>query len=72
VNLQSTIKRLHTDRILIILGGVQPQPMEILTKAGLEELDSRIGICATIEEAVTMAKFHAALGEDLHHARTPR
>ena len=68
VNLQSTIRRLHSDRILIILGSVQPQPMEILTRAGLEELDSRIGICATLDEAVNLAKFHLALGEDLHAA----
>lgn len=67
VNLQSTIKRLHHDKILIILGAVQPQPMEVLEKAALEELDSRIGICATLQEAVDLAKFHLALGEDLHH-----
>jgi sulfate permease, SulP family len=68
VNLQSTIRRLHNDRILIILGSVQPQPMEVLTRAGLEELDSRIGICTTLDEAVNLAKFHLALGEDLHAA----
>ncbi|MCI0362909.1 MAG: C4-dicarboxylic acid transporter DauA [Phycisphaerales bacterium] len=66
VNLQSTIKRLHSDHILIILGGVRPQPMEVLTKARLEQLDSRIGICPTLHEAVTMARFHLALGDDLH------
>lgn len=67
VNLESTIRRLHSDRILIILGGVQPQPMEILQRAELERLDSRIGICPTIQEAVDLAKFHLALGDDLHH-----
>jgi sulfate permease, SulP family len=72
VNLQSTIKRLHHDRILIVLGAVQPQPMEVLQKAALEELDSRIGICATIQEAVDLAKFHLALGEDLHHHQTAK
>ena len=71
VNLQSTIKRLHHDKILIILGAVQPQPMEVLEKAKLEELDSRIGICATLQEAVDLAKFHLALGEDLHHHIAP-
>lgn len=67
VNLQSTINRLHRDHILIVLGAVQPQPMEVLRKAELEEIDSRIGICATLDEAVNLAKFHLALGEDLHH-----
>lgn len=68
VNLQSAIKRLHHDRVLIVLGAVQPQPMEVLQKAGLEEIDSRIGICATLDEAVHLAKFHVALGDDLHLA----
>jgi SulP family sulfate permease len=68
VNLQSTIRRLHRDNIFVILGGVQPQPMSVLRKAALEEEDSRIGICATIDEAVTMARFQLALGEDLHQA----
>jgi hypothetical protein len=40
--------------------------MEVLQKAELERLDSRVGICATIHEAVDLAKFHLALGEDLH------
>jgi SulP family sulfate permease len=71
VNLESTIKRLHRDRILIILGGVQPQPMEVLKKAQLEQLDSRIGICASIQEAVHLAKFHVALGDDLHQHHPP-
>jgi SulP family sulfate permease len=70
VNLESTIRRLHSDHILIILGGVQPQPMEILQRAELEQLDSRIGICSTIQEAVALAKFHLALGDDLHQPVT--
>jgi SulP family sulfate permease len=69
VNLQSTIRRLHSDNIFVILGGVQPQPMEVLSKAGLEKIDSRIGIWATIEEAVTMARFQVALGDDLHQPK---
>lgn len=69
VNLQSTIRRLHSDNIFVILGGVQLQPMEVLSKAGLEKIDSRIGIHATIEEAVTMARFEVALGEDLHQPK---
>jgi SulP family sulfate permease len=68
VNLESTIRRLHSDRILIILGGVQAQPMEVLRKAGLERLDSRIGICADIQQAVALGRFHVALGDDLHPA----
>jgi len=66
VNLQSAIRRLHQDRVSIILAGVQPQPLEILRSAKLERLDSRIGIFTSFDEAVSMARFHAALGEDLH------
>ncbi|HWB19245.1 MAG TPA: SulP family inorganic anion transporter, partial [Phycisphaerales bacterium] len=67
VNLQSTIRRLHKDRVTIILAGVQPQPMAILRNAELEKIDSRIGICESFDEAITMSRFHAALGDDLHH-----
>ena len=66
MNLQSTIRKLHKDNIFVILGGVQPQPMSVLRKAALEAEDSRIGICQSLDEAVTMAKFQLALGEDLH------
>ena len=66
VNLESTIRRLHSDKVLIILGSVQPQPLEVLQKAQLEQLDSRIGICSTLGEAVDLARFHIALGDDLH------
>jgi sulfate permease, SulP family len=70
VNLQSTIRRLHSDKVLIILGSVQPQPMEVLKKAQLQELDSRIGICSSFQEAVDLARFHIALGDDLHEAHS--
>lgn len=66
VNLMSTIRKLHSHGVGIILGGVQPQPMRVLRKANIEELDARIGICTTMEEAITMAGFHSALGEELH------
>ncbi|HVP73029.1 MAG TPA: C4-dicarboxylic acid transporter DauA, partial [Phycisphaerales bacterium] len=68
VNLQSTILRLHRDHVFCVLAGVQPQPMEVLAKARLEEIDSRIGICTTLDEAVTMAKFQLAMWEDLKHS----
>jgi SulP family sulfate permease len=71
VNLQSTIMRLHKDHIFCVLAGVQPQPMEVLRKARLEDIDSRIGICATLDEAVTMAKFQLAMWEDLSHQHAP-
>lgn len=67
VNLQSTILRLHRDHVFCVLASVQPQPMAVLEKAKLEEIDSRIGICATLTEAVTMAKFQLAMWEDLRH-----
>lgn len=71
VNLQSTIQRLHRDHVFCVLAGVQPQPLEVLEKAKLEEIDSRIGICTTLEEAVTMAKFQLAMWEDLRHHHAP-
>jgi SulP family sulfate permease len=67
VNLQSTIARLHRDHVFCVLAGVQPQPMEVLRRARLEEIDSRIGLCATLDEAVTHAKFLLAMWEDLRH-----
>jgi sulfate permease, SulP family len=72
VNLQSTIMRLHKDHIFCVLASVQPQPMEVLERAKLEEIDSRIGICTTLDEAVTMAKFQLAMWDDLrHHHHAP-
>ncbi len=68
VNLQSTIARLHREHIFCVLAGVQSQPRQVLEKARLEEIDSRIGICESLEEAVTMAKFNLAMWEDLRHA----
>lgn len=67
VNLQSTILRLHKDHVFCVLASVQPQPLEVLHKARLEDIDSRIGICTTLDEAVTMAKFQLAMWEDLRH-----
>jgi SulP family sulfate permease len=71
VNLQSTIQRLHRDHVFCVLASVQPQPMEVLEKARLEDIDSRIGICATLDEAVTMARFQLAMWEDLRHPHAP-
>jgi len=68
VNLQSTISRLHMGGVFCVLGGVREQPMEVLEKAKLDEIDSRIGICPTIEEAVILAKFQLAMWADLHQA----
>lgn len=69
VNLQSAIQRLLRDNVFVILSNVQPQPLSVLERAELEDVDSRIGVCRTIEEAVTMAKFQIALGDDLHETQ---
>jgi len=69
VNLMSTIRKLHADGVGIILGGVQPQPMSVMHRANIDELDARVGICSSMDEAITMASFHLALGEDLHEAK---
>jgi SulP family sulfate permease len=70
VNLQSTIMRLHKDHVFCVLASVQPQPLEVLEKARLEDIDSRIGVCTTLDEAVTMAKFRLAMWEDLRHGHS--
>ena len=48
-----------------VRGAAEFEPGEVLDRAALEEIDSRIGICESINEAVTMAKFRLAMWEDL-------
>jgi SulP family sulfate permease len=56
VNLESSLERLERDRTLVILAGVQPQPGKVLEKAGIKPERDVLEICATVEEAVALAR----------------
>ncbi len=66
VNLLSTIRKLRSHHVGVVIGGVQPQPLRVLRRANVEQDDARIGVCETLDEAVNLAKFQLALGADLH------
>jgi sulfate permease, SulP family len=56
VNLESVLDRLHRDRALVILAGVQPQPARVLHKAGIEAEEGHLAFCDTVESAVELAR----------------
>jgi hypothetical protein len=56
VALQSTIDRLLATRHFVILSGVQSQPTAVLARAGVRPREGKLAICASLEEAVLVAK----------------
>jgi SulP family sulfate permease len=56
VNLESVLARLHRDRALVILAGVQPQPLKVLHKAGIDEEQGRVAFSETTVTAVELAR----------------
>ncbi len=65
VALKSALESLQNKRIFVILSGVQPQPREVLLKAGLEEKPNRLAMCEDMEESLDLARRKRPLGSDL-------
>jgi SulP family sulfate permease len=57
VALESAVARLRRARIFVAMGGVQPQPRQIMEKAGVASDSTWIAVCATDAEA--MARFNS-------------
>lgn len=57
VNLESTLARLHRAGVMVILGGVQPQPASLLARAGIESEDGRVVLCESFDDAVALARL---------------
>jgi SulP family sulfate permease len=56
VNLESALERLRRDKAFVILAGVQQQPAKVLQKAGIVEENERLAYCATLDDAVVLAR----------------
>jgi SulP family sulfate permease len=52
VGLESVFEQLHRNGILVVLGGVQPQPLRAMARAGWHDRKGRIAIYGTFERAV--------------------
>jgi SulP family sulfate permease len=52
VGLESAFEQLHRNGILVVLGGVQPQPLRAMARAGWDDRRGRIAIYRTFERAV--------------------
>jgi SulP family sulfate permease len=57
VNLESTIDRLRRGGARVVLGGLQPQPAEVLARAGIESDEDRVVVCERFDDAVALARL---------------
>jgi SulP family sulfate permease len=57
VNLESTLQRLHQSGVMVILGGLQPQPAGLLARAGIESEDGRLVLCESFDDAIALARL---------------
>lgn len=57
VNLESAIERLRRSGVRVILGGVQPQPAEVLARAGIESDEESVVVCERFDDAVALARL---------------
>ncbi len=64
VNLESTLKRLWSDGVMVVLGGVQPGPFRAMVRAGLRNERGRLMICREFDAAIDFVREHGrASGE---------
>ncbi len=57
VNLESALQRLHQSGVMVILGGIQPQPAGLLARAGIESEDGRLVLCESFDDAIALARL---------------
>ncbi|HYV86094.1 MAG TPA: C4-dicarboxylic acid transporter DauA [Patescibacteria group bacterium] len=60
VNLESAVERLQEAGIFVVLGGLQRQPREVMVRADWVDLPGRLALCASYEEAVSLARRRIA------------
>jgi len=58
VALESAIQQLHKARIFVAIAGVQPQPREVLDKAGIHTDPAWIAVCDTDQQAIAAVRKH--------------
>jgi sulfate permease, SulP family len=52
VGLESAFERLHRGNVLVVIGGVQPQPLRAMARAGWGDRKGRIAVYSSFERAV--------------------
>jgi SulP family sulfate permease len=57
VSLESAFERLVRRGIRVILGGVNPQPAELLERAGWRTEEGRVVICPSFDDAIALARL---------------
>jgi SulP family sulfate permease len=57
VNLESAVARLQRSGILVILGGVQPQPLHVLERAGWRTEEGKLVLCESFDDAIALARL---------------
>jgi SulP family sulfate permease len=60
VSLESTVTRLHSLGMFVVLGGVQGQPLRVLARSGLREHRDRISVHRSMERALAVARERSA------------
>jgi SulP family sulfate permease len=57
VSLESAVERLVRRGVRVILGGVNPQPAELLERAGWSTEEGRVVICPSFDDAIALARL---------------
>jgi SulP family sulfate permease len=60
VALESALGRLKQQGVFCIIAGPRPQPLSVLTKAGVRDEPGRLQIVASLDEAAAAARAHVA------------
>lgn len=64
VSLESAVQRLCEGKVLVILAGVQPQPLRLLAKAGWRSRKGRLAVYRSFDRALTLARAHVGATAD--------
>src|SRR5262249_55532415 len=60
VALETILDRLHRSDRKVIIAGIQPEPAQVLAKAGVKRVPGRLAFAPDIETALSMAIVHEA------------
>lgn len=62
VSLGSAVERLQKGKVLVILTGVQKQPLRVLARAGWRSRKGRLVVYRSVDRAVALAREHVGAG----------
>jgi SulP family sulfate permease len=60
VALETILDRLHRSNRKVIIAGLQPEPAQVLAKAGVKRVPGRLAFAPDVETAISMAIVHEA------------